>query len=61
VTWSFPGLTPGYMLLTAAGEVVFTSGGQVVSVASGGELPAADAPWPTPRGGVDQRGAALGE
>jgi outer membrane protein assembly factor BamB len=60
-TWSFPGVTPAYLLLTAAGEVVFASGGQVVSLASGGERPAADAPWPTPRGGVDQRGAALGE
>ena len=58
--WEFDASSPGYMLLTAAGELVFSMGSSAVAIASGGERPAGSV-WPTPRGGVDQRAAALGQ
>jgi len=60
VTWTFADRSPGYMLLTPAGELVFTMGTYAIALSSGGELPA-DTVWPAPRGGVDQRGVARGQ
>jgi outer membrane protein assembly factor BamB len=62
-TWRFPGggASDGPLLLTPAAELVFKVGGEVVAVSSGGERPPMDAPWPTCRGGIDQRSAALGQ
>ncbi|MHB8420437.1 MAG: choice-of-anchor D domain-containing protein [Myxococcales bacterium] len=48
------------LILTSTGALVFADGNQIYAVSSGGQKPPADAPWPTPRGGPDQRGAALG-
>lgn len=45
------------ILLTAAGQLVFASNGVVTAVAAG-QGPSADAEWPTPHGGPDQRRAA---
>jgi outer membrane protein assembly factor BamB len=59
-TWEFDASSPGYMLLTAAGELVFSMGSSAVAIASGGERPSGSV-WPTPRGGADQRGAAIGQ
>jgi hypothetical protein len=56
----FPGRGSGHAVFTSHGDVVFAVEGTVVSVSTGGEVPAADAIWPGPHGGADQRGAALG-
>jgi outer membrane protein assembly factor BamB len=52
----------GYLpvLLTAAQQLVIISDNLVTSVAAG-QRPSADAEWPTPLGGPDQRAAALGQ
>jgi outer membrane protein assembly factor BamB len=48
------------LLLTPPGQLVSASQNHVVSVASG-SAPSSDAPWPTPKGGFDQRRAATGQ
>jgi hypothetical protein len=60
VAWPFAEESPGYMLLTPTGELVFTLGQRAVALSSGGEK-SADTLWPTPRGGIDQRGVAKGQ
>jgi hypothetical protein len=60
-TWPYDGDTSGNLLLTPAGVLVFTAGGQVVGLASGGARPPANAPWPTGLGGIDSRAAAAGQ
>jgi PQQ-like domain len=60
-TWPFEGTTSESLLLTPAGVLVFTAGGQVVGLSSGGARPPANAPWPTGLGGIDARSAAVGQ
>ncbi len=54
--------TLGYLpvLLTAAQQIVFVAHNLVTSVTAG-QAPSAEAQWPTPLGGPDQRAAALGQ
>jgi hypothetical protein len=48
------------VLLTSAEQLVLISDGYAMGVAAA-RTPSADAQWPTPSGGVDNRGAALGK
>jgi hypothetical protein len=59
--WPFEGSPPISLVLTPAAQLVFTVGTDVVALSSGGERPPTDAPWPTARGAIDQRSAALGQ
>jgi hypothetical protein len=48
-------------LLVSPGILVLGGGTQAVGIATGGQVLDPAAPWPTPRGGADQRAAANGQ
>jgi hypothetical protein len=50
----------GRMLLVAPGVLVLGGASMALGVATGAQLVDPLAPWPAPRGGVDQRAAATG-